>query len=33
MFDLPDPFGPTTAVMPAPNSSVVSSANDLKPDK
>ena len=30
-FDLPEPFGPTTALMPAPNSTLVRSANDLKP--
>ena len=30
-FDLPDPFGPTIAVMPWPNSSAVGSANVLKP--
>ena len=28
---LPEPFGPTTALMPAPNSTAVRSANDLKP--
>ena len=28
---LPDPFGPTTALMPGPNSTLVRSANDLKP--
>ena len=28
---LPDPFGPTTALMPPPNSTLVRSANDLKP--
>lgn len=31
MFDLPEPFGPTTAVMPGSNRSVVADANDLKP--
>src|SRR5688572_27931501 len=30
-FDLPLPLGPTTALMPGPNSTVVRSANDLKP--
>src|SRR5437016_2704935 len=30
-FDLPEPFGPTTALMPGPNSTTVRSANDLKP--
>ncbi len=30
-FDLPDPFGPTTTVMPGSSSIVVGSANDLKP--
>ncbi len=28
---LPDPFGPTTALIPGPNSTLVRSANDLKP--
>ena len=28
---LPEPFGPTTALMPGPNSTFVRSANDLKP--
>ena len=28
---LPQPFGPTTALMPGPNSTTVFSANDLKP--
>src|SRR5690349_21765448 len=28
---LPDPFGPTTALIPGPNSTTVRSANDLKP--
>ena len=28
---LPDPFGPTTALMPGPNSTFVRSAKDLKP--
>ena len=31
MFDLPEPFGPTMAVMPLPNSSVVGSAKVLNP--
>ena len=31
MFDLPDPFGPTTTQTPGSNSSVVLSAKDLKP--
>src|SRR5665213_2364724 len=31
MFDLPEPLGPTTTVMPGSNSNVVVSANDLKP--
>src|SRR5439155_9420063 len=31
MFDVPQPFGPTIAVTPGKNSSVVFSANDLKP--
>ena len=30
-FDLPDPFGPTTTVMPGSRSIVVGSAKDLKP--
>ena len=30
-LDLPDPFGPTTTVTPGSKSSVVGSANDLKP--
>ena len=30
-FDLPDPLGPTTTVTPGSSSSVVASANDLKP--
>ncbi len=30
-FDFPEPFGPTTTVTPGSNSSVVLSANDLKP--
>ena len=30
-FDLPDPFGPTTQVMPGSNASVVAEANDLNP--
>lgn len=29
MFDLPDPFGPTTAVMPGSNRRVVAEAKDL----
>lgn len=28
MFDLPEPFGPTTAVMPGSNRNVVADAND-----
>ena len=28
---LPEPFGPTTALIPRPNSTIVRSANDLKP--
>ena len=31
MFDLPHPFGPTTAVTPGSKRRVVGSANDLKP--
>ena len=31
MLDLPEPFGPTTAVMPGSKRSVVAEANDLKP--
>jgi hypothetical protein len=31
MFDLPEPFGPTTTVTPGRNSSRVRSANDLNP--
>src|ERR1051326_1197963 len=31
MLDLPDPFGPTTQVMPGSSRSVVAEANDLKP--
>src|SRR5215813_754088 len=31
MLDLPDPFGPTTQVMPGSRRSVVAEANDLKP--
>ena len=31
MFDLPEPFGPTTTQTPGSNSSVVLSAKDLKP--
>ena len=30
-LDFPDPFGPTTTATPGSNSSVVRSANDLKP--
>src|SRR3974390_2825296 len=30
-LDLPEPFGPTTQVMPCSNRSVVAAANDLKP--
>ena len=30
-FDLPDPFGPTTQVMPGSSCSVVADAKDLKP--
>src|SRR4249919_1663256 len=30
-FDLPDPFGPTTHVMPGSKRSVVLAANDLNP--
>ena len=30
-FDFPDPLGPTTTATPGSNSSVVRSANDLKP--
>src|ERR1700735_2404294 len=30
-LDLPDPFGPTTQVMPGSRRSVVADANDLKP--
>src|SRR6201998_3733960 len=30
-LDLPDPFGPTTAVTPGSNSKTVASAKDLKP--
>ena len=30
-FDLPEPLGPTTALMPGPNSTSVRSANDLNP--
>ena len=30
-FDLPEPLGPTTTVTPGSSSSVVASANDLKP--
>ena len=30
-LDLPDPFGPTTQVMPGSKRSVVAEANDLKP--
>src|SRR5215213_4331934 len=31
MFDLPEPFGPTTTDTPGPNSSRVRSGKDLKP--
>ena len=31
MLDLPEPFGPTTQVMPGSRRSVVAEANDLKP--
>src|SRR6202007_51276 len=31
MLDLPEPFGPTTQVMPGSSFSVVAEANDLKP--
>src|ERR1700756_3265064 len=31
MFDLPDPFGPTTQVMPGSNRSDVAEAKDLNP--
>ena len=31
MFDLPEPLGPTTTVIPGSRSSVVDSAKDLKP--
>src|SRR5215475_8798455 len=31
MFDLPDPFGPTTHVMPGSNRRVVAEAKDLNP--
>jgi hypothetical protein len=31
MFDLPEPFGPTTTDTPGENSSRVRSGNDLKP--
>src|SRR5579859_6649350 len=31
MLDLPDPFGPTTQVMPGSRRSVVAEAKDLKP--
>src|SRR5436305_13923474 len=31
MLDLPDPFGPTTQVMPGSSRNVVAEANDLKP--
>ena len=30
-FDLPEPFGPTTAVIPCSKFSVVAEANDLNP--
>src|ERR1700739_3202367 len=31
MLDLPDPFGPTTQVIPGSRRSAVAEANDLKP--
>jgi len=31
MFDLPDPFGPTTDVTPGSRAMLTRSANDLKP--
>jgi hypothetical protein len=31
MLDLPEPFGPTTQVMPGSRRSVVAEAKDLKP--
>ena len=31
MFDLPEPLGPTTAVMPGSSESTLRSANDLNP--
>ena len=31
MFDLPEPFGPTTTDTPVPNSSLVRFGKDLKP--
>src|SRR5258708_39427382 len=31
MFDLPEPFGPTTQVIPGSRRSVVAEANDLNP--
>jgi hypothetical protein len=31
MFDLPDPFGPTTQVIPGSNRSDVAEAKDLNP--
>src|SRR5215470_17495049 len=31
MFDLPDPFGPTTQVIPGSNRSEVAAAKDLNP--
>src|SRR6201997_4996339 len=31
MLDLPEPFGPTTQVIPGSRRSVVAEANDLKP--
>jgi hypothetical protein len=33
MLDLPEPFGPTTQVMPGSRRTVVADANDLKPRK
>ena len=32
MLDLPQPFGPTTALMPTANDKSTGSANDLKPE-
>lgn len=33
MFDLPEPFGPTTQVIPGSKRSVVAEAKDLNPFK